>query len=126
VVHGDFRLGNILCDGAGLSGVIDWEIWGIADPRLDLGWFVAHFDAASYPGIGHAVDGLPGPDEVLARYEQAAGGPVEDWPWFDAFGRFKLAAIMGHNLRRHREGRHQDPFQERLPPTIERFIRTGL
>ena len=36
-----------------------------------------------------------------------------------------MAAIMGHNLRRHREGRHHDPDQERLPATIERLILTG-
>lgn len=124
IVHGDFRLGNILCRGPELSGVIDWEIWGVADPRLDLGWFLVHFDASNYPGIGRPVDGLPRPREVLERYEQSAG-PVEDWAWFDAFGRFKLAAIMAHNLRRHREGRHVDPFQERLPPTIQHLIRSG-
>jgi hypothetical protein len=37
-----------------------------------------------------------------------------------------MAAIMGHNLRRHREGRHHDPDQEKLPATIERLIATGL
>jgi streptomycin 6-kinase len=32
---------------------------------------------------------------------------------------------MGHNLRRHREGRIHDPDQERLPPTIAAMIRTA-
>ena len=68
---------------------------------------------------------MPSPDEVLAAYEDASGSAVEAWPWFDAFGRFKMAAIMAHNLRRHREGRHVDPFQERLPPTIAHLIETG-
>lgn len=126
VIHGDFRLGNILCLGSDLTGVIDWEIWGVTDPRLDLGWYLVHFDASNYPGIGSDVVGLPTPEEVLARYEDATGRKVADWPWFDAFGRYKLAAIMAHNLRRHREGRHVDPFQERLPSTIEHLIRTGL
>jgi hypothetical protein len=36
-----------------------------------------------------------------------------------------MAAIMGHNLRRHREGRHHDPFQEELPPTIRELLRRG-
>jgi hypothetical protein len=38
----------------------------------------------------------------------------------------KMAAIMGHNLRRHREGRHHDPVQEQLPPTIAALIASGL
>jgi hypothetical protein len=36
-----------------------------------------------------------------------------------------MAAIMGHNLRRHREGRINDPDQERLPPTIAAMIRSA-
>ena len=38
--------------------------------------------------------------------------------WFLALGAYKMSAIMGHNLRRHREGRRHDPYQETLPPTI--------
>ncbi len=37
-----------------------------------------------------------------------------------------MAAIMGHNLRRHREGRHHDPYQETLPPTILSLVDQGL
>jgi hypothetical protein len=29
---------------------------------------------------------------------------------------------MSHNLHRHRTGRHVDPYQESLPPTIERLL----
>ena len=127
VVHGDYRLGNIICDGSEITAVIDWEIWCVSDPRLDLGWYLVHFDPSEYPGIApETVPGLPSRDEVLKQYEAASGNPVADEPWFDAFGRYKLAAIMGHNLRRHREGRHEDPFQERLPATISLQVRRGL
>lgn len=127
VVHGDYRLGNLLCDGGEITAVIDWEIWSVTDPRLDLGWYLVHFDASEYPGISpDTVPGLPTRQEVLRRYEESSGRPVVDEPWFDAFGRFKLAAIMGHNLRRHRERRHEDPFQERLPATIALQVRRGI
>jgi hypothetical protein len=33
---------------------------------------------------------------------------------------------MGHNIRRHREGRHHDPVQERLPPTVAAMLRAGV
>ena len=36
VVHGDYRLGNMLCDGTTITGVIDWELWTASDPRIDL------------------------------------------------------------------------------------------
>jgi streptomycin 6-kinase len=37
-----------------------------------------------------------------------------------------MAAIMGHNLRRHREGRHDNPVMEKLPPTIAALIERGI
>lgn len=124
LVHGDYRLGNILSVGTEPAALIDWEIWSPGDPRVELGWFLVFADGANFPGVGREVPGLPDADELVARY--AAGGPVpRDLTWFDALGRFKMAAIMGHNLRRHREGRHHDPDQEKLPATIERLIETG-
>jgi hypothetical protein len=41
IVHGDFRLGNALCMGGSVNVVIDWEIWSVGDPRVDLGWLVS-------------------------------------------------------------------------------------
>ena len=38
IVHGDFRLGNLLADERGITAVIDWEIWSVGDPRVDVGW----------------------------------------------------------------------------------------
>ena len=71
------------------------------------------------------VAGAANPHELVEAYA-ADGRPVDELAWFDALGRYKMAAIMGHNLRRHLEGRHHDPDQERLPDTIERLIATGL
>lgn len=126
VVHGDYRLGNLLCEDVDVVAIIDWEIWTVADPRLDLGWYLIHFDPRNYPGIGQSVQGLPDPDEIFARYQNAIGTTVADRAWFEAFGCFKLAAIMAHNLRRHREGRYHDPFQERLPPVIALQLERGI
>lgn len=125
LVHGDYRLGNIISRGSEPAALIDWEIWSVGDPRVELGWFLVFADGSNFPGVGREVAGLPNPEELVARYA-ADGRPVDDLAWFDALGRYKMAAIMGHNLRRHLEGRHHDPDQERLPDTIRRLIRTGL
>jgi len=121
LVHGDYRLGNIISTGLDPAAVIDWEIWSVGDPRVELGWFLVFADGTNFPGVGREVPGLPSEDELVELY----GRPVDDLAWFNALGRFKMAAIMGHNLRRHREGRHVDPDQERLPDTIITLIRTG-
>ena len=125
LVHGDYRLGNLICSGTEPAALIDWEIWSVGDPRVELGWFLVFADGANFPGVGREVAGLPTSDELVRAYA-ADGRPVDDLPWFEALGRYKMAAIMGHNLRRHLEGRHHDPDQERLPDTITRLIETGL
>lgn len=106
--------------------MIDWEIWSVGDPRADLGWFLVYTDAEFLPGIATAVDGLPDAAALLAEYEAALGSPVADQRWFDALARYKMAAIMGHNLKRHREGRYHDAFQERLPPSILALVEQGI
>jgi aminoglycoside phosphotransferase (APT) family kinase protein len=125
LVHGDYRLGNLICSGTEPVALIDWEIWSVGDPRVELGWFLVFADGSNFPGVGREVAGLPTADELVSAYA-ADGRAVDDLAWFDALGRYKMAAIMGHNLRRHLEGRHHDPDQERLPDTIRRLIETGL
>ena len=74
LLHGDYRLGNTLCVGPDLRAIIDWEIWSVGDPRIDLLWFLLFADRRRLPTAprsapGHAHDrgtrqrvrGLPGP-----------------------------------------------------------------
>jgi aminoglycoside phosphotransferase (APT) family kinase protein len=124
LLHGDFRLGNVLCRAERAAAVVDWEIWSVGDPRTDLGWFLLFADHRNFPALGREVPGLPPETELLDAY-LAGAPPLPDLDWFRALCRMKMAAIMGHNLRRHREGRIHDPDQERLPPTIAAMIRTA-
>ena len=122
LVHGDYRLGNILFDGPNAVAVIDWEIWSVGDPRVDLGWYLTFCDPSNFPSIGYLQRRLPSPVDVVGAYEAHAGRAVEELRWFLALGAFKMGVVMAHNLARHRSGRHVDPFQERLPPTIEHLL----
>ncbi|MBA8958657.1 aminoglycoside phosphotransferase (APT) family kinase protein [Rhodococcus percolatus] len=124
LVHGDYRLGNIIARDTEPAALIDWEIWSLGDPRVELGWFLVFADGANFPGVGRAVPDLPSADELIDLYT-GDHPALPDMNWFNALGRLKMAAIMGHNLRRHREGRHHDPDQERLPDTISQLIRSG-
>jgi aminoglycoside phosphotransferase (APT) family kinase protein len=97
VVHGDYRLGNMLCDGTTITGVIDWELWTSSDPRVDLSWFLFFTDDADHPSKqpGGAHSGLPSRAELLQTYEAAMGEPVKDLDWFDALTWFKEASTTG-------------------------------
>jgi aminoglycoside phosphotransferase (APT) family kinase protein len=126
VVHGDFRLGNTLCTGGVVGAVIDWEIWSVGDPRADLGWLLLFCDAANFPGVSVPGCPMPSAQRMRAAYEQSTGAAVERLDWFAAMARYKMAAVMGNNLARHRAGRHHDPFQEGLRPTIRTMIEAAL
>ena len=69
VVHGDFRVGNLLVDGDDLTAVLDWEISHRGDPLEDLGWLCVR---AWRFGGAHEVGGLADLDDLLAAYTAAA------------------------------------------------------
>ena len=126
LLHGDYRIGNTLCRDGEVQGVIDWEIWSVGDPRIDLGWFRLFCDEANFPGSSFPAPGLPSPAELMVAYSQGGGAQFDALEWFDALASYKMAAIMGYNLRRHREGRHHDPYQETLVPTIRHLVDGSL
>jgi len=125
VVHGDFRLGNLLMTGDAPQALVDWEIWTLGDPRVDLGWLATFADGSHFPGIARPDVTAPGVEHVVKVYGDATGTPVADAEWFLRLGAFRMGAIMSHNLHRHRTGRHVDPYQETLPATIERLLQVA-
>lgn len=99
IVHGDFRLGNLLAVGSEVTAIIDWEIWSLGDPRVDVGWFLINADPETYRRGTCYAGVLPSPDELATEY-----GDVHDLHWFQALACFKSAAtwslIAKHNRRR--------------------------
>lgn len=95
IVHGDYRLGNMLVEGDEVRAIIDWEIWSHSDPRIDLSWLLFFTDEARHPVVPADLDsGMPSDAELLAAYEEAAGASVADLAWFHALTRYKEAAAM--------------------------------
>jgi aminoglycoside phosphotransferase (APT) family kinase protein len=97
VGHGDYRLGNMLCSGPEITAIIDWELWSLADPRLDLAWFVFFTDEAQHPMAPNvAPSGVPSPDALLRSYTEAAGASADaataDLEWFHCLIRDKEGA----------------------------------
>lgn len=107
VVHGDFRLGNLLAQGPRITAVIDWEIWSVGDPRVDLGWFLVNADPDTYRR-GTAYAGvLPTPEELLGAY-----GEVPEVGWFRALACFKSTATWSLIVKHNRRRSDPDPVAE--------------
>ncbi|ORW94319.1 acyl-CoA dehydrogenase [Mycobacterium sp. IEC1808] len=125
VVHGDFRLGNLLADGDRINAVIDWEIWAIGDPRIDVGWFLINSDPDTYrrvrsPGIA------PPTGELADTYQSELGCKIADLSWFSALACFKSAAtwalIVKHNRRRRSPRTELEAMAAVLPRLLERAL----
>ena len=75
LVHGDFRIGNLMTQGGRLSGVLDWEIAHRGDFHEDLAFgcmAVWRFGRLDAPGFG-----LGSLDDLFAAYAAAGGAPVD-------------------------------------------------
>lgn len=113
--HGDYRLGNTLCDGGRLTAVIDWEIWSLGDPRVDVSWMLYFTDEARHPAAPSAEPtGVPSGPELLAAYADAGGASLADLDWFHALTRYKEAAATALLIKRGRKTGN-------LPPTMQRM-----
>jgi aminoglycoside phosphotransferase (APT) family kinase protein len=123
LVHGDYRLGNILFDGPVMTAVIDWEIWGRADPRIDLGWFLMTAEPDVHPAAVRDCPGMPTPGELLDAYMAESGAEIESMDWFRAFTLYKYAAIVGLIVKHRRKaGGPDDDFTARVAPRIPSMI----
>jgi len=122
VVHGDFRLGNLLATGARINAVIDWEIWSVGDPRIDVGWFLINSDPQTYQRVSARV--APPQEELAELYRQELGARGADLAWFTALACFKSAAtwslIVKHNRRRHSPREELEAMVPTLPRLLTR------
>jgi aminoglycoside phosphotransferase (APT) family kinase protein len=103
VVHGDFRLGNLIIDEQGLAAVIDWELGHLGDPMEDLGWVCVRAWRFGGPG---PVAGVGQYEEFFAAYEQASGTPVDRDAvrWWETLGTLKWGIMCGTQSNRHLSG----------------------
>ena len=75
LVHGDFRLGNLIVDETGLRAVLDWELVHRGDPREDLGWLCVKCWRFGSP---QPVAGLGTVDQLLDGYAEVAFSIVNE------------------------------------------------
>lgn len=103
VVHGDFRLGNLLVGHDGLRAVLDWELAHLGDPVEDLGWFCVR---AWRFGSPLPAGGVTTREELVAGYEAASGHGVdlERLRWWEVLGTLKWGVICVMQAWSHLSG----------------------
>lgn len=98
LVHGDFRLGNVIVGPEGLRAVLDWELAHLGDPMEDLGWLCVK---AWRFGSPLPVAGVGRYEQLFEAYESAGGGAVDPGVvrWWEVLGTLKwgIMCIMQAN-----------------------------
>lgn len=101
LVHGDFRMGNLMLGPEGVRAVLDWELCHIGDPLADLGWLcMASWRFGAVPPVG----GMGDRETLWAAYEAAGGEPVDPAAarWWEVHGALRWGVIceeMGEWVR---------------------------
>ena len=105
LVHGDFRMGNLIVDESGLAAVLDWELVHIGEVYEDLAWFCIRawrFGAPEHLGAG----GLGSVESFLSAYE-TAGGVIIDrdaFRWWLTLATLRWGVICRYQAERHLSG----------------------
>jgi aminoglycoside phosphotransferase (APT) family kinase protein len=135
VVHGDYRMDNVLLDPRTpgvVAAVLDWELSTLGDPLADVGLFYVYWQDASdsaaqlassmVPSVTR-LKGFPTRREVLERYAVRTGRDLSALPWYVGFACFKLAVVLAGVAARGRAGAMiGDGFVEmaaRIAPLVE-------
>ncbi len=136
IVHGDYRLGNVMFADdapARLIAIFDWEMATIGDPLADVGYMSATWSEPldgedrkrtmfDFMTVTHA-EGFLKRDELVARYEQRSGRSMSDLRWYQALAIWKAAVFMEGNYKRSLAGTTDDPylkfFDEGVPQLAE-------
>ena len=103
IVHGDFRLGNLLIGEQGVTAVLDWELVHRGDPVEDLGWLCV---PAWRFGGELPVAGVGDYRALLESYREAGGGQValEELLWWQAAGTVWWGVLCHVQASRHLKG----------------------
>ncbi len=132
LVHGDYRLDNlVLGDGGTIRAILDWELCTAGHHLADVGLSIAYWrEAGRSDGLfAQAVTRLPGfpvPEEIVGAYAETSGRDVTAVPYFVAFAYWKVAIIVEGVYRRWL-GNPANGAESAgsLGPTVPRLVEQG-
>jgi len=105
LVHGDYRMGNLIVDGSDLAAVLDWELVHVGEVYEDLAWFCIRAWRFGAPA-DRAAGGLGSVEDFLCGYEQAGGTAVDRaaFHWWLVLATLRWGVICRYQAERHLSG----------------------
>jgi aminoglycoside phosphotransferase (APT) family kinase protein len=135
LVHGDFRLDNLVFAHDGPSGkaVLDWELSTLGHPLADIAYFcmclrIPPGDVVfGLGGLDRGTLGIPSETELVEQYcAQRKIYALDHWPFCIAFSFFRLAAILQGVYRRALDGNASHAQAERMGDMVEQLALMAL
>jgi len=136
IVHGDYRLDNLMYapePPARVLAIVDWEMATIGDPLADLGYLLSFWREPDDPEFNldgawniTAQPGFPTRAELVARYAERTGRRMTHVSFYVALAIWKLAILLEGSYKRHLAGTTDDPFFATLDRGIPMLARRAL
>jgi aminoglycoside phosphotransferase (APT) family kinase protein len=132
VVHGDFKLDNVMLDRSDvgrLVAVFDWEMSALGDPLVDVGILLAYWSRSQPTGPSDAptpVTVRPGwftRGEIIEEYAHRSDRDVSGIHFYEIFALFKIAVVIQQIFSRYARGQTDDPRFARFDQRVSSLAR---
>lgn len=136
IVHGDFRLGNMMVAEGQVKAVLDWELCTLGDPLADVGYILNNWvslDEVPEPGEGDqsptAAGGFISRESFKEIYQEKTGRDLSGIDYYRAFSHWRLAAIGQGVYKRYlvgAMGEDRDVDLERQKESVSRRAASAM
>ena len=137
IVHGDYRLDNVMYAAElppRIVAIFDWEMATIGDPLADLGYLLSFWREPGDPLFAlldaawqvTEQSGFPTRRELVTRYAERTGRQMAHVSFYVALAIWKLAILLEGSYGRHLAGTTDDPFFASLDEGVPALARRAL
>ncbi|WP_166136816.1 phosphotransferase family protein [Nocardioides ochotonae] len=134
IVHGDYRLDNLLAVAGApqpVRAVVDWEMATLGDPLTDVALLLVYDSLGEISGGAAVADastapGYPSPEAQLERYAAASGRDLGRMDFHLGLAHLKLAVILEGIHHRHLLGQTVGEGFDTVGEAVEPLLAAGL